>query len=282
MAEQGLKAMASTRAPKLGHFIVEFATPGIGHILKSAGCDFVLFDLEHSGFGFETLKSALRYFEAAALPAIVRVPSREYHHIARAMDMGAEGLMLPMVGDVEEVRHIVNSMKYFPAGRRGVALQVAHDRYRPGAVADKFVAANARTTLFCQIETAEGVENADAMAAIDGVDCLWVGHFDLSVSLGIPGEFDSPKFKQAIDRTIAAVKRHKKALGRLVPTVEQGIDLYSQGFDFVCYSGDVWVLHNALAEAIAKLRAGCTAKAAGRNQEARRATGPTGSKKSAR
>ena len=282
MAEQGLKAMASTRAPKLGHFIVEFATPGIGHILKSAGCDFVLFDLEHSGFGFETLKSALRYFEAAALPAIVRVPSREYHHIARAMDMGAEGLMLPMVGDVDEVRHIVNSMKYFPAGRRGVALQVAHDRYRPGAVADKFVAANARTTLFCQIETAEGVENADAMAAIDGVDCLWVGHFDLSVSLGIPGEFDSPKFKRAIDKTIAAVKRHKKALGRLVPTVEQGIDLYSQGFDFVCYSGDVWVLHNALAEAIAKLRAGGTAKAEGRNQEARRAAGPTGSKKSAR
>src|ERR1700682_1213233 len=233
MVEQGLKAMAGTRAPKLGHFIVEFATPGIGHILKSAGCDFVLFDLEHSGFGFETLKSALRYFEAAALPAIVRVPSREYHHIARAMDMGAEGLMLPMVGDVEEVRHIVNSMKYFPAGRRGVALQVAHDRYRPGAVADKFAAANARTTLFCQIETEEGVENADAMAAIDGVDCLWVGHFDLSVSLGIPGEFDSPKFKRAIDKVTKAVRKHEKALGRLVPTVETGLEIQKAGFDFI-------------------------------------------------
>ena len=153
----------------------------------------MLFDLEHSGFGFETVKSALRYFEAADLPAIVRVPSREYHHIARAMDMGAEGLMLPMVGNADEVRHIVNSMKYHPAGKRGVALQVAHDRYRPGAVADKFAAANERTTLFCQIETAEGVENADAMAAIDGVDCLWVGHFDLSVSLGIPGRVRASK-----------------------------------------------------------------------------------------
>ena len=257
MAQAGLKALAEKRQLKVGHFIVEFATPGIGHIMKSAGCDFTLFDLEHSGFGFETVKSALRYFEAADLPAIVRVPSKEYHHIARAMDMGAEGLMLPMVGNVEEVRHIVNSMKYFPAGRRGVALQVAHDRYRPGSVADKFVAANQRTTFFCQIETAEGVENADAMAAIDGVDCLWVGHFDLSVSLGIPGEFDNPKFKQAIAKTIAATKKHKKALGRLVPTVEQGIELYAEGFDFVCYSGDVWVLHNALAEAIGKLRAGC-------------------------
>lgn len=257
MSEQGLKEMAATKTAKLGHFVVEFATPGIGHILKSAGCDFVLFDLEHSGFGFETVKSAIRYFEAARLPAIVRVPSKEYHHIARAMDMGAEGLMLPMVGNVEEARHIVNSMKYHPAGKRGVALQVAHDNYRAGAVADKFIAANKRTTLFCQIETAEGVENADALAAIDGVDCLWVGHFDLSVSLGVPGEFDHPLFRAAIDRTIAATRKHNKALGRLVPNVQTGIDIYSQGFDFVCYSGDVWVLHNALAEAIGQLREAC-------------------------
>ena len=257
MAEQGLKAMAGTRTAKLGHFIVEFATPGIGHILKSAGCDFVLFDLEHSGFGFETVKSAIRYFEAADLPVIVRVPSREYHHIARAMDMGAEGLMLPMVGSAEEARRIIDAMKYHPAGKRGVALQVAHDRYRPGTVADKFIATNKRTTLFCQIETAEGVENVDELAALDGVDCLWVGHFDLSVSLGVPGEFDHPKFQAAIEKTAAATKKHGKSLGRLVPTVESGVEVFGQGFDFVCYSGDVWVLHNALAEAIGKLREGC-------------------------
>ncbi len=257
MSASGLKAMSKTKSPKFGHFIVEFATPGIGHIMKSAGCDFTLFDLEHSGFGFETVKSALRYFEAADLPAIVRVPSREYHHIARAMDMGAEGLMLPMVGNVDEVRHIVNSMKYHPKGRRGVALQVAHDRYRPGAVADKFTAANKRTTLFCQIETAEGVENAEKMAAVEGVDCLWVGHFDLSVSLGIPGQFDHKDFKRAIERTIAATRKHKKALGRLVPNVETGVDIYKQGFDFVCYSGDVWLLHQGLEDGIKKLRAAC-------------------------
>src|ERR1700685_2655874 len=112
MADSALKEMAKTKSPKFGHFIVEFATPGIGHILKSAGCDFVLFDLEHSGFHFETVKSVMRYFEAADLPAVVRVPSKEYHHIARAMDMGAEGLMLPMVGNVNEAIHILKSMKY--------------------------------------------------------------------------------------------------------------------------------------------------------------------------
>jgi 2-keto-3-deoxy-L-rhamnonate aldolase RhmA len=257
MAGQGLKELAGTRAPKFGHFIVEFATPGIGHILKSAGCDFVLFDLEHSGFSFETVKSAVRYFEAADLPMIVRVPSKEYHHIARASDMGGEGIMLPMVGSAAEARHILDSIKYTPGGRRGVALQVAHDRYRPGTVVDKFTAANRRTTVFCQIETSEGVENAEALAALPGIDCLWVGHFDLSVSLGVPGEFESKTFKDAIDSVVAAAKKHDKALGRLVPTVEQGVELYAKGFDFICYSGDVWVLHDALADAIIRLRSAC-------------------------
>jgi 2-keto-3-deoxy-L-rhamnonate aldolase RhmA len=260
MAERGLKEMAQTKAPKLGPLRREFATPGIGHILKSAGADFVLFDMEHSGFSMETVKSALRYFEAAGLPAIVRVPSRDYHFIARACDMGAEGIMLPMVGSVAEARHIVDSVKYHQAGKRGVGLQIAHDRYRPGSVADKFAAANHRTTIFCQIETAEGVENADALAAVDGVDCLWVGHFDLSVSLGIPGEFDNPVFTDAIARVEAATRKHGKALGRLVPSVESGIEIHKIGFDFICYSGDVWVLHNALAEAFGKLRAGCASE----------------------
>src|SRR5579863_941165 len=266
MATHSLKDFASTKAPKFGHFIVEFATPGIGHILKPGGSVFLLFDLGHPGSGFETVKSVVRYFEAAGVPMIVRAPSKEYHHIARAMDMGAEGLMLPMVGSPAEAKHILNCMKYTPEGGRGVALQVAHDRYRPGPVTEKFAAANRRSTLFCQIETAEGVKNADAIAALPGVDCLWVGHFDLSVSLGVPGEFSSKKFTDAITRVAAAAAKHKKSLGRLVPTVQQGIEYYDKGFDFICYSGDVWVLHDALTEALAKLREGCAPRKAMRKR----------------
>ncbi|MGH6883578.1 MAG: HpcH/HpaI aldolase family protein, partial [Hypericibacter sp.] len=256
-----LKQMARSKKVKLGHFIVEFATPGIGHIVKSAGGDFVLFDLEHSGFSFETVKSAIRYFEAAGIAVICRVPSKNYDHIARACDMGAEGIMVPMVGSAEEARAILDCMKYYPEGKRGVALQVAHDNYRPGDVAKKQAAANKRTTLFCQIETAEGVRNADKIAALPGVDCLWVGHFDLSTSLGIPGQFGDPKFTDAIDKVAAATRNHDKALGRLVPTVEAGVDYFNIGFDFICYSGDVWVLHNALADALTKLRGACEGKA---------------------
>lgn len=257
MADIGLREMAANRSVKLGHFVVEFATPGIGHILKSAGCDFAFLDMEHSGFSIETVKSALRYFEAARLPTLVRVPSGDYHHIARAMDVGVEGLMVPMVGSVEQAQKIINSMKYHPAGMRGVALQIAHDNYRPGGVAEKFAAANKRSAFFCLIETADGVKNIDGIAALDGVDCIWVGHFDLSVSLGIPGQFDHPTFAAAMEKIVAAAKKHNKALGRLVPNVEQGISFSKEGFDFICYSGDVWLLHDALADAVGKLRAGC-------------------------
>lgn len=256
-----LKVLAQTQKLKVGHFVVEFATPGIGYMLKNAGCDFVLFDCEHSGFHNETIKSVLRYFEAADLPVIVRVPSREYHHIARALDMGAEGLMVPMVGSAEEAQRIVDSVKYTPKGARGVALGVAHDHYAGGAVLDKLAAANERTTLFAQIETVEGVENADAIAAVDGVDCLWVGHFDLSASMGIPGEFDNPKFAEAIQTVHSAARRHGKAYGRLVPDVASGVDLFAGGFDFICYSGDVWVYQAALTQAVAAIREGCPGEA---------------------
>lgn len=257
MGDYGLKQMATTRELKVGHFIVEFATPGIGQILKAAGCDYALFDTEHSGFGHETMKSALRYMQAADLPTIVRVPSKEYHHIARAADMGAEGIMLPMVGTAEQARAILDCMKYVPEGHRGVALQVAHDRYRPGPVLEKLTAANRFTTFIAQIETRDGVENADAIAAVDGVDCLWIGHFDLSSSLGIPGQFDHPDFTDAVAAVTAACKKHNKALGRLVPTVDEAVAHNQAGFDFICYSGDVWALFGAVSAAVDEIRERC-------------------------
>ena len=261
MADSGLREMAQKRELKVGHFIVEFATSGIGHLLKNSGCDFVLFDTEHSGFHNETIKSALRYFEAAALPAIVRVPSKEYHHIARALDMGAEGLMVPMVGTAAEAESIVRSMKYTPQGGRGVALGIAHDNYRGGTVMEKLSASNRRSTLFAQIETAEGVANADEIGAVDGVDCLWVGHFDLSSSLGIPGQFDHPKFIEAVEAAHAAARRHGKAYGRLVPDTTSAIELFNAGFDFICYSGDVWMFQEALSRAVSEIRSGCSGEA---------------------
>ena len=254
---RSLKQMARSGELAAGTFLVEFLTPGIGHILAGAGCDFAFLDMEHSGFSTETVKAALRFLEAGGIPTLVRVPSRDAHDIARIADMGAEGVMVSLVGTREVAQAAVDALKYPPEGKRGVALRVAHDNYRaPPTPAAGLAAANARTTLFLMIETAEGVENAEAIAALDGVDCLWVGHFDLSCSLGVPGQFDHPTFTDAIERVIEGARKHGKAVGRLVPDVQTGIDLYKQGFDFVCYSGDVWVLQAGVKAGIDAIRAG--------------------------
>jgi 2-keto-3-deoxy-L-rhamnonate aldolase RhmA len=128
---------------------------------------------------------------------------------------------------------------------------------------EKLAEANRKTTLFAQIETREGVDNAAAIAALDGVDCLWVGHFDLSCSLGIPGQFDHKDFTDAIGAVAKACKKHKKSLGRLVPTVDDAVALYGQGFDFICYSGDVWALQGAISAGLTEIRQR-TGKRAGR------------------
>jgi 2-keto-3-deoxy-L-rhamnonate aldolase RhmA len=252
-----LKAQCGSRELKLGHFVIEFATPGIGHILKEAGCEFVLLDMEHSGFSFETVKSLVRYCEAARLPAIVRVPSKAYDHLARAADVGAEAVMVPMVDTAAEARELVTSLKYTPRGRRGMALGIAHDAYRaPGVANDRLRESNDRTCLFAQIETASGVDEVEAIAAVDGVDCLWIGHNDLSASLGIPGEFGHDIFLRAVERVAAACRKHGKALGRLVPDAATGIALASQGFDFICWSGDVWALQSAVRGGLEAIRSG--------------------------
>lgn len=250
-----LKDMSRRRDLKLGSMVLEFATPGIGEILKGAGCDFAFFDMEHSGFSFDTVKATLKFFQAADLPTIVRVPCKDYDQIARLGDVGAEGFMTPFTSTVEEVRHIINSMKYVPMGRRGVVVQSAVDHYTGGPVVPKLKAHNERTTFFALIETKEGVANADAIAAIDGVDCLWIGHFDLSCSLGIPGQFDHPDFISACDTVVKAAKKHNRALGRLTAAIDEGIALHKQGYDFICYSGDIWALQTHVKTGIDAIRA---------------------------
>jgi 2-dehydro-3-deoxyglucarate aldolase/4-hydroxy-2-oxoheptanedioate aldolase len=173
--------------------------------------------------------------------------------------MGAEGLMAPMISTAAQAQAMVDSVKYFPLGKRGVGLQMAHDNYRSAPVINALANANGRTAVICLIETAEGAKNSDAIAAIEGVDCLWVGHFDLSVSLGIPGEFTHPKFLDAMTNIIGAAKKHGKSLGRLVSNTDQAIAFYKQGFDFICYSGDIWVLRDGLSAATAAIRDGVKA-----------------------
>ena len=126
----GLAPLLARPGLLLGHYVGEFVTPGIGHILKEAGAEFVFLDMEHSGNSFDTINRGLRYFEAAGVPAMVRVPSDAYDHIARALDIGAEGIIVPMLGSAEQARAIIDKLKYTPVGKRGLGLGLGNDRYR--------------------------------------------------------------------------------------------------------------------------------------------------------
>lgn len=252
-----LKEMTSTRRLKLGTFVVEFDSPGMGQILKAAGCEFAILDMEHSGFSYDQLKRILRSYQAADLPVIVSTANHDYDVIARACDMGADAIQPAKIGTAEHARDALAHMRYPPTGHRGVALGIAHDRYRPGDTAQKLRRANRETIFFPKIETAEGIENVERIAALKGVAGIWIGHFDLSVDMGIPGRFDDPAFVRATKRVAAACRKNKISLGRIAEQVETGFALRRAGFDFLCYSGDIWLLRDAMKQGIEALRAGC-------------------------
>ena len=245
-----------TKKPKFGHYVGEFATPGIGHLLTSAGCDFVFFDMEHSGFGFETLKQVIRYFEASNIPLIARTPTKDYDGIARLCDAGAEGIMAPMISRADEAAKILSYMKYPPFGKRGVALGAAHNNFSLGTVSveKRLNEANDRTTFFAMIETSEGLNNVEEIAFTPGVDCLWIGHFDLSASLGIPGKFEHPTYIEAVTHICETAKKHNRSLGQLINSIPEGKTDLAKEYDFIFYGTDTSIYQRALLEGISELR----------------------------
>lgn len=250
-----LRSLLESDAVPVGHLVFEFATPGIGYMLRNAGADFLLFDLEHSGFGFETAKRAVLSARAADLPIVIRVASHDSKDLARACDVGADGVMAPLVHSAAEAQAIVDAVKYAPQGHRGVGQLQMHDRYRAGPFADKARAANEAMCVFVQIESGAGANDADAIAAVPGVDCLWVGHMDLSCSLGAPGQFDTAPFRAAVDSVLAATRRNGKRAGRMARTVDEAVALAAAGFDCLALGSDTQVYQTALAQGIGDLRA---------------------------
>lgn len=249
-----LHALAKRPGIACGSLVIEFATPGIGHILRHAGAEFVFVDTEHSGFSDETVKWLLQSCQAAGLAPIVRARSKSYTHVARLLDMGAEGIVVPMVGTAAEAAEFASWCRYPPEGQRGTAFGIAHDGYRPGAAAEKMRHANRKVFTVALVETADGVANVDAIAATKGIDCLWVGQFDLSTSLGVPGEWQHQKFRDAMGAICASGRRHGKALGRLVLDRAEADQAFRDGFRMLAWGVDAGLLQQAVAAGIAELR----------------------------
>ncbi len=233
-----------------GPMVLEFFTPGIAAISAVAGADFILYDMEHSGADIPMLKAQCAAARGLGVAPLVRVPTGDYHFVARALDAGVEGVMVPMVETEEAAKAIAAAAHYPPVGRRGAAFGIAHDGYRGGDPREKIAEANARTLVIAQIETRTGLDNVEKIAAVDGIDVVWVGHFDLTNFLGIPGEFDNPVYLAALDRVLAAAKANGKAAGFMAVDETWAKAYFERGFRAIAYGIDHALYQKALADGL--------------------------------
>lgn len=233
-----------------GTMVFEFFTPGLCQILHAAGASFVILDMEHSGVGIDTIKAQIAFARGLGIAPMVRVPGCHYHLIATVLDAGALGIMVPMVETEEQARQIAAWTRYRPEGVRGLAFSMAHDDYLGGDVADKMREANERVMAIALIETAKGIENADAIMAVPGIDVGWLGHFDLTDSMGIAGQFDHPLFDAAVKHLVAACSKAGKPAGFLAANSDIARAWQARGFRMLCLGTDISLLKETLTTAI--------------------------------
>ncbi len=238
----------------IGTMMFEFNTTGIARIAANAGAEFALFDMEHSGWSIETIRMLIATTPKSQMIPIVRIPATEYHFIANVLDMGAMGVMVPMCENADQARLLVNSAKYPPVGRRGAAFRIAHDDYCGGSIPDTIQSANDETLLIAQIETARGLDHVEEIAAVPGIDALWIGLYDLTLSLGIPGQMNHPDVLTATDRVFAACRTNNKVPAVLVNSIPEAQSQLQRGFKLIAYGGDLWIYQAALKSAIATLQ----------------------------
>jgi len=185
----------------------------IVRIAKSAGFDSLYVDLEHSSLGLEATGQISIAALALGIAALVRVPANTPDYISRVLDGGALGVIAPGVRSAGEARAVVAAAKYAPLGRRGAAGGLPHLAYANLPAAEANAAINAATMVVVQFESAEAIERADEIAAVDGVDLVMIGTNDLLADLGLPGQFEHPRVHDAYARTIAACRKKGKHVG---------------------------------------------------------------------
>ena len=216
---------------------LDLASPASAELCASLGYDWLLVDLEHGASTEADLLGLLQAVEVGGSTPLVRPQSGERIRIGRALDMGARGIMVPRLDSTAQAEEAVTFLRYPPHGIRGVATRVRGAGLGVVAHAD-IQRLNERVVGIIQIESVGGLRDADAIAAIDGVDVLFVGPADLSHSLGIPGQFQHPDYLGALERVVAACRAHGKAAGILVydtAVVPRHLEL---GFTFVGIGAD--------------------------------------------
>lgn len=197
----------------LGFGVSHLRGAAVAQMARTAGYDWLSIDMEHGAITLDQAAQICLSALPVGIAPLVRIGAGAFGDGTRALDNGAQGLIIPQVESAAEARRIAEAFRYPPAGRRGWGGTVPHLRYAGGAVGEMQALINRETLLVLVIETPEAVAQADAIAAVDGIDVLLVGASDLSTQLGIPGRFEAPAVEAAFTAVATACRRHGKVLG---------------------------------------------------------------------
>jgi 4-hydroxy-2-oxoheptanedioate aldolase len=229
-------------------------TPEVIPVLANAGWDYIVVDTEHCAFDSETLKDMALVASYEPLTMLVRVPDKHYHQLAQTLDFGANGLVIPRVETMEQASVIVESTKYFPLGQRGASKTCVGARFPEVGTMDYLEWANRETLIVVQIESEKGVENADEILAFDGIDAVMIGPFDLSQSMGIPGQMENPRLQDSFTRVIESCQKNGVAPGIHLQSYDAVERWVEKGMRFITFQYDMSLLRDRSVEALAKLR----------------------------
>ena len=237
------------RGEKTLGIFMELGTATVAECLGLAGMDYLIIDTEHGPFD---PFAALDFIRAARLYNVTpfaRVQEISRAAILKLLDVGAQGLIIPSVNTVAEAEAIVSYGKYMPRGQRGVAAAAGpgfwYEDYATQGMAHYFDFSNRETMLIPQCETLGCLEHLEEIVAIDGIDGIFVGPYDLSTAMGIPGEFDKPEFREAVRHIQAVCAAAKKPTLIFAGTEQAAREDFALGYDSVAYSMDAMLLVNA-------------------------------------
>jgi 2-dehydro-3-deoxyglucarate aldolase/4-hydroxy-2-oxoheptanedioate aldolase len=238
----------------LGTSYGQLRDPEIARLLKAGGFDYVYLDGEHGGFGMETIQNICRVASLCDLTVFTRVANMTYELIARALDCGSDGIIFPRVESPELLETAVSWCKFPPVGVRGFGLTVMQANYEAVTIPQMIAHRNENGMVILQIETVKALEMRDELLSVPGLDVVMVGPVDLSISLGIPGEFEHPRFIEAIDQI-----RDTCIAKGIVPGIQcRGVALSKfcrdRGFRFLGTSNEWNLLLEKAKETVAALR----------------------------
>ncbi len=235
------RSLLNTGKTLLGTFL-QIPAPDLAEIIGISGFDCAIVDTEHGMFGVDSSLGILRACDAAGLASIYRVPDVDPQKITQALDFGASAVMVPNVRTAQAAEKAINSAKYHPLGNRGVCPFTRGARYNSIGDPDYYTRSNEETCIILQIEANEGIAHLDEIMEVPHIDCIFIGPFDLSHSMGIPGQVTH---KRVLDGILDITTRASKkgiAVGNFPVTVEQARLYRTMGVRFLAYGADTLII----------------------------------------